>query len=94
MTPAVELVLVGLVSRPLGRLVHFFFPKEPFPSLGILFLNLYVALALSMALGFWESWKYPQWEKRLGMGLVFGFAIAFVNACIGFAGCAAMGGVF
>ncbi len=92
LTPALEIILVAAYCEPLGRLL---FPGDAYAGLSVLIYNLAVALALSMALGAWEGWRFPHCANRadqVSAGVHFGLGIAIVNAGIAFAGCTALKG--
>lgn len=82
-------MVIAEFQWPLARL---FFRGTYLPTVGVLWLSLLVALAVSFALGFWEAWRFENVGKRLGMGIVFGLGVAIVNLSIGWVGCAVTGG--
>jgi hypothetical protein len=83
-TPALELMLAAFVADRWGS---FLFPDVEIPELTFLFGNLFVALALSLALGLWLVWPNGDWSLRIGIGLACGITIAFVNFLIALGGC-------
>jgi hypothetical protein len=91
LTPALELMFIPFVAKQWGR---FLFPHTELPEVALLFNNLFLALALSLALGIWQAWPLANWPKRIATGLVLGIGIAIINGTIAFAGCAAGGWVF
>lgn len=83
LTPSVELMVV---NRFADRWGSYLFHGGELPGLGLLILNLPIALALSLALGIWHLSDHA-WPKRIYAGLLFGLGIATVSAGIAFAGC-------
>jgi hypothetical protein len=90
-SPAVEILLMSLVADRWGMVL---FPDHEIHELTFLFNNLFVALALSLVLGLWLAGTFRRWPDRIGIGLVYGVCLAFLNGLIAFAGCAAGKGVF
>lgn len=83
-SPAFELMGIPFVADRWG---DFLLPHDEIPGLTLLIYNLFVALALCVALGVWQAWQYPRWSDRIATGLAFGIAIAIANGVIAFGGC-------
>ena len=84
-SPAIDLVFMPFVADRWGA---FLFRHAELPDVALLMANLFVALALSIALGIWQAWHCPRWFDRILVGIHVGLAIALVNGTIAFAGCA------